>query len=84
MTAKFRHIIEQLNALISFEVDKSMSDEDFITNIEAVNQLCNLYDDLGLDNSWISKRKEDLYPEFSRRIYDKKNIVACVETALSS
>lgn len=74
MTAKFRQIIEQLNALITLKVDKSMSDEDFIANIDAINLLCNLHDDLKLDRSEIRKKLSRLYPEFSRRIYGKKNI----------
>ena len=55
MTAKFKQIIEHLNALITFKVDESMTDEDFIANIGAINLLCNLYDDLGLDRSRIRR-----------------------------
>ena len=74
MTAKFKQIIEHLNALITFKVDESMTDEDFIANIGAINLLCNLYDDLGLDRSRIRRKMSNLYPEFSRRIYNKTNI----------
>ncbi len=48
MTAKLKHIVEQLNAMVTFNVDKSMTDDDFIANVDAINLLCNLYDDLGL------------------------------------
>lgn len=74
MTAKLKQIIDKLNALITFKVDKSMSDEDFIANIDAINLLCNLYDGLKLDRSEIRKRMSRLYPELTRRIYDKQNI----------
>lgn len=74
MTAKFKQIIEQLNALITFKTDKSMTDEDFIANIEAINLLCNLYDDLKLDRSRIRRRMSNLYPDLARRIYGKENI----------
>lgn len=74
MTAKFKQIIEQLNALITFKTDKSMTDEDFIANIDAVNLLCNLYDDLRLDRSALRRRMSNLYPEFAPRIYGKENI----------
>ena len=74
MTVKFKPIIDQLNALITFKVDRSMSDEEFIANIDAINLLCNLYDDLGLDRLNIRRRMSSLYPEFSRRIYGKKDI----------
>ncbi|MCM1141511.1 MAG: hypothetical protein NC453_23315, partial [Muribaculum sp.] len=74
MTAKFKQIIDQLNAFITFKVDKSMSDEDFIANIDAINLLCNLHDDLKLDRSEIRKKMNCLYPELSHRIYSKKDI----------
>jgi len=74
MTAKLKQIIEQLNALITFKANKSMSDEDFIANIDAVNLLCNLYDDLRLDRSALRRRMSNLYPELVRRIYGKENI----------
>lgn len=74
MTAKFKHIIEQLNALVTFKADKSMSDDDFIANIEAINLLINVHDDLGLDRKGIRRKMVNLYPEFSRRIYEKENI----------
>ncbi len=74
MTAKFRHIIDTLNALVAFKVDKSMSDDDFIANIDAINLLCNICDDLGLDRTGIRKKMDALFPQFSRRIYSKANI----------
>ncbi len=74
MTAKFKQIIDSLYSLVTFEVDISMSDDDFIANVDAINLLCNLYDDLGLDRTDIRKDMDALYPEFSRRIYGKKNI----------
>lgn len=78
MTVKFKQIIEQLNSLVTFKVDKTMTDDDFIANIEAVNLLINLHDDLGLDRKGIRRRMANLYPEFSRRIYGKKNIQLAV------
>ncbi len=33
MTAKFKQIIAQLSALLTFKANKSISDEDFIANI---------------------------------------------------
>ena len=74
MTAKFKQIIEQLNALITLKADKSMSDEDLIVNIDALNLLCNLYDELKLDCSAIRRRISRLIPELSRRISGKGNI----------
>lgn len=74
MTAKFRHIIDTLNALVTFKVDKSMSDDVFIANIDAINLLCNIYDDLGLDRTGIRKKMDALFPQLSRRIYSKGNI----------
>lgn len=74
MTAKFKQIIEHLNALITFKVDESMTDEDFIANIGAINLLCNLYDDLGLDRSRIRRKMSNLFPELTRRVYGKENI----------
>jgi len=74
MTANFQHIIDTLNAIVTFKVDKSMSDDDFIANIDAINLLCNLYDDLGLDRTGIRKKMDALYSQFSRRIYSKENI----------
>lgn len=74
MTAKFKQIIEQLNALITFKTDKSMTDDDFIANIDAINLLCNLYDDLKLDRSRVRKRMSNLYADLARRIYGKENI----------
>lgn len=78
MTSKFRYIIDELNSLATLKVGKSMSDEDFIVNIEAINLLINLHDDLGLDRKGIRRRMSNLYPEFSRRIYAKKNIQLAV------
>jgi len=74
MTAKFRQIIDSLISLVTFKVDKSMSDDDFIANIDAINLLCNLYDDLGLDRTEMRKNMAKIYPELSRRIYGKKDI----------
>lgn len=74
MTAKFKHIIEQLEALVTFKAYKSMTDDDFIANIEAINLLINVHDDLGLDRSDLRRGMGNLYPEFSRRICCKKNI----------
>ncbi|MCM1139136.1 MAG: hypothetical protein NC453_11260 [Muribaculum sp.] len=74
MTAKFKQIIDQLNALITFKADKSISDEDFIANIDAINLLCNLHDDLRLDRSEIRRRMSRLYHELTRRIFGKKDL----------
>ncbi len=74
MTAKFKQIIDSLNSLVTYEIDKSMSDDDFIANVEAINVLCNLYDDLGLDRTDIRKNMDKIYPQFSRGIYGKKDI----------
>lgn len=76
MTAEFQHIINTLNALVRFEVDKSMSDDDFIANIDAINLLCNIYDELGLDRTEIRKKMDAHFPQFSRRVYSKGNIQA--------
>lgn len=35
MTAKLRQIIDQLNALVVYKADKSITDDDFIAGIEA-------------------------------------------------
>lgn len=74
MTEKFRQIIETLKNLVNFNVDKSMSDADFIANIDAVNLLCDLYDNLKIDCSEIRQNMDKLYPHFSRRIKSKENI----------
>lgn len=74
MTAKFKQIIDSLNGLVTFKVDRSMPDDDFIANVDAVNVLCNLYDDLGLDRTGIRKNMDKIYPHFFRRIYGKKKI----------
>lgn len=78
MNAKFKQIIDRLNALATFKADKSMDDEDFIANIDAINLLCNLHDDLGLDCSGILGKISRLYPEFPRRIHGKKDIQLAV------
>lgn len=74
MTAKFRHITDQLKALVTFRNVKAMSDDDFIANIDAVNVLCSLYDDLGIDHRDIRHRMSGLYHELMRRINSKKEI----------
>ncbi|MCM1140890.1 MAG: hypothetical protein NC453_20155 [Muribaculum sp.] len=74
MTKKFKEIIKRLEALVTFKADMFMTDDDFILNIEAINLLINVHDDLGLDSKRLRKRMSNLYPEFSRRIYGKKNI----------
>ena len=74
MTAKLKHIIEQLNAMVTFNVDKSMTDDDFIANVDAINLLCNLCDDLGLDRTEIRKNMDKIYPQLSRRVYGKGDI----------
>ncbi len=74
MNAKLRDIFNTLNALVTFNVDRSMSDDDFIANIDAINLLCNIYDDLGLDRSEIRRDMDKLYPQFFRRVYGKTDI----------
>lgn len=74
MTARFKQIMERLNALVVFKDAKTMTDDDFIANFGAVNLLCNLYDDLGLDCKGISRKINRLYPELVRRIDSKENI----------
>ena len=74
MTTKLRDILNTLNDLVACNVDRTVPDEDFIANVDAVNLLSNLYDELGLDRSEIRKRMDGLYPEFSRRIRGKKDI----------
>ncbi len=74
MTAKLKHIIEQLNAMVTFNVDKSMTDDDFIANVDAINLLCNLCDDLNIDRTEVRKNMDKLYPQFSRRVYGKGDI----------
>ena len=74
MTAKIRQIIDQLKGLVTYKADKSMSDEDFIANVDAANFLCDLHDDLGLDRSEIRKNLDKLYPQFSRRVKTKEDI----------
>lgn len=60
--------------MVTFNVDKSMTDDDFIANVDAINLLCNLYDDLGLDRTEIRKDMDKLYPQFSHRIYGKGDV----------
>ena len=74
MTVRFKQIVEQLNALVTFKADRSMSDDDFIANVEAINLLCNTYDDLGLDRKEIRRKMSALYPDFSRRINERQDI----------
>ena len=71
MTAKLKYIVEQLNAMVTFNVDKSMTDDDFIANVDAINLLCNLYDDLNIDRTEVRRNMDKLYPQFSRRVYGK-------------
>jgi len=74
MNAKFRDIFNTLNGLVTFKVDKSMSDDDFIANIDAINLMCNIYDDFGLDRTEIRRDMDKFYPHFSRRVYGKTDI----------
>lgn len=74
MNAKLRDIFNTLNALVTFKVDESMSDDDFIARIDAINLLCNLHDDLGINRGSVRRRLSRLYPEFLRRIHGKENI----------
>lgn len=74
MTAKFRQIIDQLNALITFKADKAMSDEDFIAGIEAYMLLCSLNSDLNIECFGLRRRRGRLYSEFTRRINAQSEI----------
>jgi len=74
MNAKLRDIFNTLNAIVTFKVDKSMSDDDFIANIDAINLIYNIYDDFGLDRTEIRRDMDKLYPQFSRRVYGKTDI----------
>lgn len=74
MPAGFRHIIDTLNAMVTFRFDSSMTDEDFIANIDAVNLLCNVLDGLDLDTSGIVGQLDCLYPELTRRIFAKEDV----------
>lgn len=74
MNAKLRNIFNTLNAIVTFKVDESMSDDDFIAKIDAINLLCNLHDDLGINRGSVRRRLNRLYPEFLRRIHGKENI----------
>ena len=60
--------------MVTFNVDKSMTDDDFIANVDAINLLCNLYDDLNIDRTEVRRNMDKLYPQFSRRVYGKSNI----------
>ncbi|MCM1491549.1 MAG: hypothetical protein NC095_12110 [Muribaculum sp.] len=70
----FQQIIDRLSTLATFDVDKSMTDDDFIANIDAINVLCNLCEDLDLDHSDILRNLSTLYPEIARRIHGKPDI----------
>lgn len=74
MTNKFKEIIRQLDALVTFKADKPMTDDDFIANIEAINLLINLHDDLNLDRTILYRRMSRLFPELIERISVKENI----------
>lgn len=74
MTAKFRQIIEQLNALITFKVDMSITDDDFIAGIEAYLLLCSLNSDLNIDCSGLRSRRGRIFSEFTRRISSHSEI----------
>lgn len=74
MRARLKDILEKINSLVTFKIEPTMADDDFIANIEAINLLCNVYDELGLDRTGLRDRMDELYPEFSRRICAKDNI----------
>jgi len=74
MTAKLKNILDAVNDFVSYKEERTMSDDDFIADIDAANLLCNLYDELGIDRTEIRRKMDILYPEFSRRIYGKKNM----------
>lgn len=78
MTAAIRQIIAELNVLVRHKLDMSASDEDLIANIEAINLLCNLHDDLGLEQPQICKRLPHFYSQFVCRISGKENIQLAV------
>lgn len=71
---KMTGIIERLNRLVTFDGCESMTDEDFIADIDAANLLCCLHDDLGLDRTEIRSNMERLYPQLIRRIEAKQDI----------
>lgn len=60
--------------MVTFTIDPSVADDDFIANIDAINLLCNLHDDLNIDRSSIRQNLDRLYPEFARRVYGKRDI----------
>lgn len=68
MNAKFKQIIEQLNSLVKFKADKSMTDDDFIAGIEAYLLLCSLNSDLNIDCPGLRSRRGRIFSEFTRRI----------------
>jgi len=74
MNAKFKQLFDSLKSLISFKVDSSMSDDDFIAGIDAANLFCKLHDDFGISRTEIRGKMEQLYPEIVRRVYNKENI----------
>ena len=74
MTAKLRQIIDQLNALVVYKADKSMTDDDFIAGVEAYMLLCSLHDDLNVDCSGLHCRRGRLFAEFIRRINSQSEI----------
>ena len=51
-----------------------MTDEEFIANVDAVNELINKLDDQGLGSDELRGRLADIYLEFPLRIYGKSNI----------
>ncbi|MCM1225177.1 MAG: hypothetical protein NC548_63070 [Lachnospiraceae bacterium] len=74
MTAKLRQIIDQLNTIVAYKADKSMTDDDFIAGIEAYMLLCSLNDDFNIDCSGLRSRRGRLFAEFIRRINPKSEI----------
>lgn len=68
MTAKLKHIIDQLDTIVMFKADKSMTDDDFIAGIEAYLLLCSLNADLNIDCSGLRSRRGRIFSEFIRRI----------------
>lgn len=74
MTRKLRSILDSISGLVTFDIDKPMTDDDFIASVDAANLLCNLHDSLGLDRSEIRENMDAFYPEFLRRICGKSDI----------
>lgn len=73
----FRQIMQRLNAIVTSVTTVTsgpVSDDDFIAGIEAVNLLCNLCDDLGIDRTGIRRGLDSLYPELLRRISEKDDV----------